>query len=299
MHIIVLGSAAGGGHPQWNCHTPASQRAWQQAEGARRRTQASLAVSADGERWLLINASPDFRQQLLATPALWPNRDLRHSPIEAVLLSSGEIDHIAGLLSMRESQRFDLYASPSVLDVLAQNPVFDALNSDFVTRRPFTLDQPTSILGLEITAFSVPGKVPLFMERHHADNLAGGADETLGVSISDGKHTAYVLSGCASMPDTLRDRLRGAELVFFDGTLWRDDEMIQLGVSHKTGQRMGHMSIDGEDGTLAAFDDLDVARKYFIHVNTTNPVLNENSPERATVRAHGWEVAHDGLEISL
>ncbi len=134
MRIIVLGSAAGGGHPQWNCHTPASLRAWQQTDGAQRRTQASIAVSADGERWVLINASPDFRQQILATPALWPQQGLRHSPIEAVLLTSGEIDHIAGLLSMRESQRFSLHASRRVLDLLAQNPIFDAVNPHYVSR---------------------------------------------------------------------------------------------------------------------------------------------------------------------
>ncbi|KHL52550.1 MBL fold metallo-hydrolase, partial [Xanthomonas cannabis] len=163
MRIIVLGSAAGGGHPQWNCHTPASQRAWQQADGAQRRTQASIAVSADGQRWVLINASPDFRQQILATPALWPQQGLRHSPIEAVLLTSGEIDHIAGLLSMRESQPFSLHASSRVLDLLAQNPIFDAVNPHYVTRTPFALDTPLPLLGLQLTPFSVPGKVPLFM----------------------------------------------------------------------------------------------------------------------------------------
>lgn len=299
MRIIVLGSAAGGGHPQWNCHTPASVRAWQQAPGAQRRTQTSLAVSADGVRWLLINASPDFRQQLLASPALWPSEGLRHSPIDAVLLTSGEIDHIAGLLSMRESQRFELYASAPVLEVLAQNPVFDALNPDYVARRPFSLDTPLSLSGLQVTPFAVPGKVPLFMERRHQGDLAGAADETLGLTIDDGRQQFHFIPGCAAMTDALRQRLRGAALVVFDGTLWQDDELVRLGVSAKTGQRMGHMSIDGEHGTLSAFADLQVARKYFIHINTTNPVLDAHSPERARVRAHGWDVAHDGLELTL
>ncbi|WP_295932361.1 pyrroloquinoline quinone biosynthesis protein PqqB [uncultured Xanthomonas sp.] len=299
MHLIVLGSAAGGGHPQWNCHTPASQRAWQQHPGAQRRTQASIAVSVDGQRWLLINASPDFRQQVLATPALWPQRDQRHSPIEAVLLTSGEIDHIAGLLSMRESQRFDLYASSRVLDLLAQNPVFDALHPAYVHRHPFALDTPLSLLGLQVTPFAVPGKVPLFMESRHSGDLAGSAEETLGLTIDDGTHRLHYIPGCAALTDALRERLRGAELVFFDGTLWRDDELVQLGVSAKTGQRMGHMSIDGEAGTLRAFADLGVARKVFIHINTTNPILDAGSAERATVAAHGWDVAHDGMEIAL
>ncbi len=299
MRIIVLGSAAGGGHPQWNCHTPASVRAWQNAAGARRRTQASLAISADGERWLLVNASPDFRQQVLDTPALWPRHGLRHSPIEAVLLTSGEIDHIAGLLSMREGQRFDLHASPRVLDLLAQNPIFDALQPGCVARHPFELERPLALLGLQVTPFAVPGKVPLFMERHHPGDLAGAADETLGLTFDDGRHRVHYIPGCAAMTDALRERLQGAELVLFDGTLWQDDELVRLGVSAKTGQRMGHLSIDGEHGTLAAFAGLGVARKYFVHVNTTNPVLDAHSPERATVNAQGWDVAHDGLEITL
>ncbi|KTF39941.1 pyrroloquinoline quinone biosynthesis protein PqqB [Xanthomonas translucens] len=299
MHLIVLGSAAGGGHPQWNCRTPASLRAWQQLAAAQRRTQASIAVSADNQRWLLINASPDFRQQLLATPALWPQRDLRHSPIEAVLLTSGEIDHIAGLLSMRESQRFDLYASGRVLDLLAQNPIFDALHPAHVQRHAFALDAPLSLLGLQVTPFAVPGKVPLFMESRHSGDLAGSDGETLGLTIDDGRHRLHYIPGCAAMTDALRARLRGAELVFFDGTLWRDDELVQLGVSTKTGQRMGHLSIDGEAGTLRAFADLDVARKVFIHINTTNPILDAGSAERAAVAAHGWDVAHDGMDITL
>ncbi|WP_049622795.1 pyrroloquinoline quinone biosynthesis protein PqqB [Frateuria defendens] len=305
MRIVVLGAAAGGGYPQWNCHTPASRRAWAQQPGSKRRTQASIAVSADGERWLLINASPDFRQQILATPALWPQRDLRHSPIHSVLLSSGEIDHIAGLLSMRERQPFDLWASARVLELLAQNPIFDALDPAYVTRRALALDAPLAPgpadapLGLTVTPFSVPGKVPLFMEGRSGGNLAGSAEETLGLEIAAGGRRFYYIPGCAALTDALRERLRGAELVFFDGTLWRDDELLQAGVGQKTGQRMGHLSIDGEAGTLAAFAGLEVARKVFIHINTTNPILDEHSPERAVLAAHGWEVAEDGMEIRL
>lgn len=268
MRIIVLGSAAGGGHPQWNCHTPASLRAWQRADATQRRTQASIAVSADGERWALINASPDFRQQILATPALWPQQGLRHSPIEAVLLTSGEVDHIAGLLSMRESQPFALHASRRVLDLLAQNPIFDAVNPQYVSRQPFTLNAPLTVSGLQLTPFSVPGKVPLFMESRSGGDLAGSQEETLGLTIDDGQHRVHYIPGCAAMTDALRARLHGAELVFFDGTLWRDDEMVQLGISQKTGKRMGHMSIDGPEGTIAAFAPLNVARKIFIHLNT-------------------------------
>lgn len=309
MRILVLGAAAGGGYPQWNCNTPGSQRAWRQEPGHQRRTQASIAVSADNERWLLINASPDFRQQILAQPALWPKRDLRHSPIEAVLLTSGEIDHIAGLLSMRERQRFDLWASSRVLDVLGQNPIFDSLHPDYVARKALSLDTPIEVaghdapLGLRVTAFSVPGKVPLFMESRANGNLQGGDEETVGLEISDGRERFLYIPGCAAMTDDLRRRLRGASLVLFDGTLWRDDEMVRAGVGSKTGARMGHMNIagdGGEDGgTLAAFAPLDVRRKLFIHLNTTNPLLDDHSPERAQARAHGWEVAEDGMELQL
>lgn len=305
MRVIVLGAAAGGGYPQWNCHTPSSRRAWQQQSGSPRRTQASLAVSADGERWLLINASPDFRQQVLAVPALWPQRDLRHSPIEAVLLTSGEIDHIAGLLSMRESQRFDLWASERILQLLRDNPIFEALNPAYVTRRALSLDTPLDVhghdgpLGLRVTPFSVPGKVPLFMESRANGDLRGSAEETVGLQIDDGRERFFYIPGCASMPDELRDRLRSASLVFFDGTLYRDDEMVAAGISQKTGARMGHMSVDGPEGTVAAFSDLDVRRKIFIHINTTNPILDAGSPERAGVEAAGWEVAEDGMEIRL
>lgn len=299
MHIVVLGAAAGGGFPQWNCRAPSSRRAWEQALGSKRRTQASIAVSSDGERWLLINSSPDFRQQILATPALWPQHGLRHSPIVSVLLTSGEIDHIAGLLSMRESQPFELWASARVLELLTQNPIFDALNPAYVTRSPLALERPLDILGLRVTPFSVPGKVPLFMEGRSGGDLAGSAEETLGLEVAEGERRFYFIPGCAALTDALRERLRGAALVFFDGTLWQDDEMQRAGVGQKTGQRMGHMSIDGADGTLAAFDELKVARKVFIHINTTNPILDENSAEHAAVLARGWEVGEDGMELTL
>ncbi len=304
MRIVVLGAAAGGGYPQWNCNTPGSRQAWRQAPGHKRRTQASIAVSADGERWLLINASPDFRQQVLAAPALWPRDGLRHSPIEAVLLSSGEIDHIAGLLSMRERQRFDLWASARVHQLLRDNPIFDALDPAYVRRRALALDAPLEIdglerpLGLRVTAFAVPGKVPLFMESRVAD-LAGDAEHTLGLEIDDGRERCYYIPGCAAMTDALRERVRGAALVFFDGTVWHDDELIRAGVGSKTGARMGHMSVAGERGTLAAFADLAVARKVFVHLNTTNPLLDDASSERAHAAAQGWEVAEDGMEIQL
>jgi pyrroloquinoline quinone biosynthesis protein B len=305
MKIVVLGSAAGGGFPQWNCNAPTSRGVREGLLRAKPRTQASIAVSADGRNWLLINASPDFRQQLLGTAQLWPQTGLRDTPIKAVLLTSAEIDHIAGLLSMRESQPFILWAAPRVHEILAENPIFSALSSTHVERRRFRLDEEWEIegqdgpLGLKVEVFSVPGKVPLFLEDRSAGNLAGTRDETTGLKISHGSKSFHYVPGCAELTPGLRQILHGSQLVFFDGTLWTDDELVKLGISNKTGHRMGHMSIDGFDGTIAAFRDLEVRRKIFIHVNTTNPILDEASTQRAAIQDAGWEVAEDGMEIDL
>ena len=305
MEVVVLGSAAGGGFPQWNCNAPTSRRAREGAARAKWRTQASIAISADGERWAMLNASPDARQQLLQTPCLWPREAPRDSPVRAVVLTSAEIDHVAGLLSMRESQPFVLWGTARVLGLLAENPIFGALNPDYVERRTFALGERVELagsdgpLGLSMTAFAVPGKVPLFLEGRDPQQLGGVAEDTIGLEIGAGEARFHFIPGCARMTPELEQRLRGSALVFFDGTLWSDDELVRLGISPKTGQRMGHMSINGGAGTLTAFDGLEVARKIFIHVNTTNPVLDEDSAERAEVAARGWEVAEDGMRITL
>jgi pyrroloquinoline quinone biosynthesis protein B len=306
MEVVVLGSAAGGGFPQWNCNAPLSKAAREGSIKTKWRTQASIAVSADGARWLLVNASPDLRQQLLTTKALWPRESPRHSPIDAVLLTSGEIDHVAGLLSLRESQAFTLLATPRILEILGENAIFSALNPDYVARKSFPLNESfepegkDGPLGFTVTAFPVPGKVPLFMESRNQGNLGGMPEETVGLEVTarDGGRFHFI-PGCARMTPELRERLKGSALVLFDGTLWQNNEMIDLGISPKTGARMGHMNISGADGTMAAFADLDVKRKLFIHVNTTNPVLDEGSPERAEIRAKGWDVAEDGMRIAL
>ncbi|HEX6958326.1 MAG TPA: pyrroloquinoline quinone biosynthesis protein PqqB [Ferrovibrio sp.] len=305
MEVVVLGSAAGGGFPQWNCNAATSAGMREGRMRARARTQVSLAVSADGERWLLLNASPDFRQQVAQTQCLWPKAAPRHSPVEAVLLTGAEIDQVAGLLSMRESQPFTLWATERVHSLLAENPIFSALNPAYVGRRSFALSTPFEITGangtmnLMATAYAVPGKVPLFLEGRHAENLAGGPEDTIGVEISGGGGSFHYIPGCARMTQALRQRLRDAALVFFDGTLWSDDELIKLEISSKTGQRMGHMSISGEGGTIAAFANLGVRRKILVHINTTNPILDEDSKERRILASHGWEVGEDGMRISL
>jgi pyrroloquinoline quinone biosynthesis protein B len=300
MRLIVLGAAAGGGFPQWNSACAVGRRAWRRDPGARWRTQCSVAVSVDGERWTLLNASPDLRQQILATPALHPKREPRHSPIAAVVLTNGDVDHVAGLLNLRESQPFTLYATAAILGVLESNPIFNVLNPEFVKRRRLILEQPVELDGgPTVVPFTVPGKVPLYLE---GDALEIGAEteDVIGLELHAGQgERAFFIPGCARLTPALRERLRGAALVLFDGTLWTDDEMIRSATGAKTGARMGHMSVFGPDGTLAAFAPLDVRRKALIHINNTNPILLDDSAERAAVQAAGWEVAYDGMEIEL
>ena len=306
MHIVVLGSAAGGGFPQWNCACGNCRRARSGDPAALPRTQSSLAVSGDGERWVLLNASPDLRQQCLATPALHPRTGARGSPIAAVVLTNGDVDHIGGLLSLREAQPFALYGSPEVLAVLGANPVFNVLDHKLVERRVMELEEATAIatrdgmhLGLTVTAFAVPGKVPLHLEEASpAIATENGTTIGLQVQAEDGPRFLYV-PGCAAMSNSVAARVHGADLVFFDGTLWEDNEMIAAGLGKKTGKRMGHMSISGEDGTLAAFEALNVRRKIFVHINNSNPVLLADSDERAAAERAGWEIAQDGMEIRL
>ena len=309
LRILVLGAAAGGGFPQWNSNSDACNRARRGDPRARARTQSSLAVSTDGEHWFLLNASPDVRQQINDNAALHPRHGARHSPIAGVILTNADVDHVTGLLTLRESTPLMIYGSERVMGTLDANSIFNVLNPDYVKRNiielgvPFRAQAPDGTpSGLEIEAFAVPGKVALYLE----DAAAGGnfgtqAGDTVGLSLREtatGRHFFYI-PGCAAMPDDLAKRLRRAPLVLFDGTLFENDEMVVRGEGIKTGQRMGHMSMSGPGGVMAAFDTLAVERRIFIHINNTNPVLLDDSPERAAVTAAGWEVAWDGMEIEL
>jgi pyrroloquinoline quinone biosynthesis protein B len=306
MRAVVLGAAAGGGFPQWNSNAPACQRARLLDPAARPATQAGLALTADNEHWVLFNASPDLRTQIERTPLLHPRSGLRSSPISAVVLTGSDVDAIAGLLTLRERHPFSVFATRTTHAVLDANPVFDVLDRAIVVRHAVGLDEPVSLrsaegspLGLTVRLFSVPGKVPLYLERPGATPPIVVGEETTGAEITDGRRTLFFIPGCAAMTDALARRVRGAELVLFDGTLWTDDEMIRAGTGSKTGRRMGHMSVDGPAGTLAAFRDLDVRRKILIHINNSNPILLQDSAEREIVQAAGWEVAFDGMEITL
>jgi pyrroloquinoline quinone biosynthesis protein B len=309
LRLIVIGSAAGGGFPQWNSNDPASRRARGGDPAAPPRTQSSIAVSADDRQWVLFNASPDLRQQINSTSALLPRNGKRDSPIRSVALTNGDVDHVAGLLTLREAHPFSIYATPRVLAVLQANSIFNVLNAELVERRPLQLAVANEILaqdgeptGLVVEPFSVPGKVALYLENAAAGaNFGTQAEDTIGLKIAsrDGASHFFYVPGCAGMTADLARRFKGAPLVLFDGTLWRDDEMIVAGVGQKTGKRMGHISVSGPDGALSAFESLAVKRKIFVHMNNTNPILLADSPEHAAIGEAGWEAAHDGLEISL
>jgi pyrroloquinoline quinone biosynthesis protein B len=298
LTAIVLGSAAGGGYPQWNCRCAVCRLAWAGDRRVVARTQASVAVSADGRQWTLLNAAPDLRAQIAATPVLQPHEGTRSSPLAAVVLTGGEVDQTAGLLSLRERQPFSLHATAETLGFIADNPMFAALAADVVGRETVRLEEPFGLPGgIAATLFAVPGKLPLYLEGESPVTDAV-TSANVGVELArDGARLAFV-PGCATVTPALRERLARCDVLLLDGTLFVDDEMIATGTGEKTGRRMGHMPIDGPDGSLVALDGLD-ARRIFIHINNTNPILVDGSPERRRVAEAGWDVARDGMEIEL
>jgi pyrroloquinoline quinone biosynthesis protein B len=308
LRVVVLGAAAGGGVPQWNCGCPVCRTA-RNGYPELQSTQASVAISADGAHWFLINASPDLRQQLIATPQLHPAAgQLRHSPIAGVILTNGEVDAVAGLLSMREGSPFTVYAHPKVLAILKSNSIFNVLHENNVRRQPIELNEAFepalpdgSPSGIEILPFAVPGKSAWYLESRVHPAGSDGAGDTLGLHITDrasGK-VLYFLAACAGVTDELKSRLRGAAAVFFDGTVWRDDELIEAGLASKTGQAMGHIAMSGEHGAIACLAELDIGKKMFLHINNSNPVLLHNSAERRMAERAGWQIPADGTEITL
>ncbi|MBH5401636.1 pyrroloquinoline quinone biosynthesis protein PqqB [Bradyrhizobium sp. CNPSo 4010] len=308
LRVVVLGAGAGGGVPQWNCGCEGCRAA--RANGHElHRTQASVAFSGDGEHWFLINASPDLRQQLNATPQLHPRTGaLRHTPIAGVILTNSEVDAVAGLLSMREGSPFTVYAHEKVLAILASNSIFNVLNEKNVRRQPIATREPFeprlpdgTRSGLEVLPFAVPGKSAWYLEGKVHPGGESGDGDTLGLKITD-KATGkffYFIAACAEVTDALKAEIDGASLVFFDGTVWRDDEMIRAGLGHKTGKSMGHVAMSGEDGAIARLADLNIDRKLFLHINNSNPALLPGSPERKITEEAGWQIPADGTEIVL
>lgn len=299
MIVRVLGSAAGGGFPQLNCNCRNCNGVRASAPGFQARTQTSVAVSRNRTSWTLLGASPDLRHQAAAVPELRPavHEGTRSSPIEAVVLTDAEVDGIAGLLSLREGFTFDLFATPRVLEIIDSNSIFDVLARTSVRRVPLANHQASvTPSGVEIEPFNVPGKA----HRRSADNAWQNGD-TIGLKVRDPDTDAafFYVPACAAVEASLAKRLRGAELLLFDGTLYTDDEMIAQGLSNKRGLDMGHISMCGPEGSIAALSSLGIRRRVFVHINNSNPVLDETSSQRAEVERSGWEIAFDGMEISL
>lgn len=303
LHVLVLGSAAGGGFPQWNCgcNNCVSVRAGQ--AGFRTRTQDALAVSTDRSSWYLLNASPDIASQVQANPALWP-RQLRDSPIRGVVLTNGDLDHVLGLFQLRESQPLSVYATRRVQAGLRENAALRTLQRFEGQLRFHDLELGTSCelssaegerSGIFVTPHAVPGKPPLHLmqvfEPSPEDNVAlrlrtaTSREVVYASAISDARGSLPVLSDCAAL--------------FLDGTFWSEDELPDLGVKVGSARSMAHQPISGPNGSHAALRHLDVPRRIYTHINNTNPLLDANSPQHAELVSSGWEVATDGLQLSI
>jgi pyrroloquinoline quinone biosynthesis protein B len=294
--IRVLGSAAGGGFPQWNCGCPGCRAVRDGSRPCRPRTQSSVAVSADRRRWFLLNASPDVRTQIESFPALHP-RDGRATPLEAVLLTDAELDHTLGLLLLREGRGLDVHSTEAVRDTLVNGTSLLRTLEAYCPVRWHPVVPEADVLlgdGLSYRAFDVPTtKRARFGSQTEKGRVVGYrlTDERSGRS-------AVYLPGVQSLT-AVRDELGDCACLLVDGTCWHDDELIRLGLASKTSREMGHLPIDGPGGSLEQLTPLPIERKIYIHMNNTNPILLDDSPERRTVEQHGMEVAMDGLELRV
>ncbi len=297
MRCIILGAAAGGGFPQWNCNCALCRRARAGDPAAPARTQVGVAATADDEHWLLIGASPDLRQQILQTPALHPAAGARHSPVAAVVLLSADVDGIAGLLVLREQQKLRIMAPAPILAILAQNQIFAVLDSRIVERIELPPNTPvTAVPGLSLTLLPMPGKIPLYQEDRTSPTAEAGSTYAAKLEADGG--CIIVAPACAEITEPVRQNLAPADVLLFDGTLFTDNEMTAAGAGEKTGRRMGHMPVSGEGGSLVELAK-HPGRCIYFHINNTNPMLAADSPQRREVEAAGVEVAYDGLEITV
>lgn len=297
MWVRVLGAAAGGGFPQWNCNCPQCQAVRDGSRPCRSRTQSSIAVSADYQRWFLLNASPDIRAQIESFPALHP-RGVRDSPLQSVLLTDAELDHTLGLLLLRESGHIEVHATEAVHETLSNGTsLLQTLGAytDVEWRPVFTGKEVPLADGLSYQAFPAPTDKRVRFETGDAE------ENVVGYRITDehsGRSLVY-LPGVQQLMASVRAQLEDCTCLLFDGTCWQDEELIQLGISSKTSRDMGHLPISGADGSLEQLAPLPIGRKIYIHINNTNPILIEDSPERRIVEEHGLEVAVDGLELEI
>ncbi len=304
MQIRVLGAAAGGGFPQWNCNCRNCDGVRKGTIRAQPRTQSSIAVSADGVDWVLFNASPDLLAQIKSFPALQPARAIRDTAIRAVVLMDGQIDHTTGLLMLREGKPLELWCTDMVReDLTTGNPLFNILGHYCGVnwhRLPTVRGSSFSIDGIDRLSFSaVPLKSKAPPYSPHRNNPHEG--DNIGMRITDpqsGKQVFYA-PGLGEIEPHLKPLLEQADVVMVDGTFWTDDEMIKLGISSKRARDIGHLPQSGAGGMISALQPLRAARKILIHINNTNPILDEDSAERAELSRAGIEVAHDGLEVTL
>jgi pyrroloquinoline quinone biosynthesis protein B len=302
VQVVLLGTAAGGGFPQWNCWCPSCRVARTDARRAVARSQSSAAVSADGERWFLLNASPDVRDQLgrLAVPA---PEGVRHVPVEGVVLTDAELDHTLGIVLLREARRLQIAATDAVRRVIEEDsrllPVTRAFAEVSVTE--LLPDRPTDLcyrdgMGskLRVTCFPVPAGPPRFAREERPNH-------TVGLLLQDDRTggTCAFIPGCGGLDDALTSRLAAADLVLFDGTFWTDDELIQLGIGERTARQMDHLPVSGPDGSLARLRQLSGRQRIYTHINNTNPMLIEDGPERRQVEAAGLQVGVDGMQFTL
>ena len=297
MWVRVLGAAAGGGFPQWNCSCPQCRAVRDGSRPCRSRTQSSVAVSADYRRWILLNASPDIRAQIESFPALHP-RGIRDSPLQAVLLTDAELDHTLGLLLLREADDIEIHATAAVHETLLEGTsLLQTLGAyTNVEWRPVSTGTEVSLAdGLSYQAFDVP------TNKRARFGTGDGEESVVGYRITDEStgRTLVYLPGAQELTASVLARLEGCTGLLLDGTCWQDDELIRLGIAGKTSREMGHLPISGADGSLEQLAPLPIERKIFIHINNTNPILLEDAPERRIVEEHGLEVAADGLELEF
>lgn len=307
MRLIVLGSAAGGGFPQWNCNCPNCDGLRKGTIRAIPRTQSSIAVSINDIDWLLINASPDILTQIRSSPLLQPARAVRDTGIAAVMLMDAQLDHITGLLMLREGKPMPLYCTPSVWQDLSHGLNLDEVLSNYcgLQWHPLEAHDDAQGPGAHVPGFDSIRIVPLSLQSkpppYSAHRRQPRSDDNIGLLIEDTatRKKIFYAPGLAEMAPHIEAAMRMADCVLVDGTLWTDDEMIRLGLGHKTGAQMGHLAQSGPGGMLEVLNALGIRRKVLIHINNSNPILNEDSPQASVLRQHGIEVAFDGMEICL
>ncbi|MDB6161893.1 MAG: coenzyme biosynthesis protein [Gammaproteobacteria bacterium] len=306
MKIRVLGAAAGGGFPQWNCNCRNCAGVRAGTVRARARTQSSIAVRGrDAAGWALVNVSPDITAQLQANPAFQPGRSLRDCSITGIVLVDGQVDHTTGLYMLRESTRpWPIWCTDSTYaDLTRGNPILNVLGHFCgVDRRRIDLEGNTfeieGVSGVQWRALPVPGKPAPYSPNRESpvpgDNLA------LVITDKETGRTAVYAPGLGAMDDRVWRQMQSAACVMVDGTFWTDDEMIRLGASKKHARDIGHLPQSGAGGMLEWLDELPAGtRKVLIHVNNTNPILDQDSEQAAEVARRGVEVAWDGMEIEL